>query len=272
MITRSLSYTTNYYYSLNSKELNFHNYACFSSLYKQTMTLPFDSKNYGSLGVKVYFDKELNNEMRDNYCLLDDSELQEYIKWIKETTGFNFKICDKIEINDGFSDFNHRILRVEFKKRYPYEIRLISALIRNIYEFPYNVMVKSAFLMNNIEEFKHLDYTQRFCIAVNSIDGYNTGHSVFSYDGVDFYNGKSIKERYLESKGNEKNVQSFMLISKQNLKFTRSDGIDNNWCNDEEDGEEDEPQIFDSLEDNLISDELKNLFLNNYEIIKKNYE
>jgi hypothetical protein len=268
MVTNCLNYTTNYYYSINSNELTFKNYICFAELYGKTNYLLNLPDNYGKLGVKIYFSKELNSQMYDNYCLLNDEELKEYLLWIKKTTGFNLKVSNKIQIDDHIEDLNYKILSVKYTKKYPYEIKLIAALIRNLYEFPYNVMIKSALLMKNNEEFQHLDYTQRFCISVNSISGYNTGHSIFTGQGTDLYDNKSIRKRYLKAKKSERNVEYFMY-KRKDCEFNRiyMDGHDRS--NNDED---DEKSIFDCLENNYISDEIKDIFIKNYKIIKRNYE
>jgi len=270
MVINCLNYTTNYYYAINSDELVFRNYVCFAEMYRKTQYLSQTPSNFGQLGVKVYFSKELNNQMHDNYCLLNDEKLKEYLLWIKKTTGFNLKVSNKVQINDGIEDLNYKILSVKFTKKYPYEIKLIAALIRNLYEFPYNVMIKSAFLMKNHEEFQHLDYTQRFCVAVDSISGYNTGHSTFSRYGTDLYDNKSIRKRYLKAKKLERNVEYFMYKT-QKCEFDRI-YMNGHERNDEEEDEENEKSIFDCLEEDYISDELKDLFIENYEIIKENYE
>lgn len=256
MVTNCLNYTTNYYYQLNDKPIEFRNYVCFSQLYRETRSLP--SFNRGKLGIKVYFDKELNEQAYDNYCLLDDNELNQYIDWLKKTTGFKIKISNKIEISDKINNSNYKIISVSFKKKSPYEIRLISALIRNLYECPYNIMVKTAFLMKSLPEFKRLGFTSRLCIVVNSISGYNSGHSTFGIQGTDLYNNKSIKERYVGASKTENNVNSFML-QKKALGFDRI-------------GYEYNDEFFNSLEENYISDAFTKILVENYKIMKTNNE
>ena len=266
MITNALNYKCLYYYKLNKDELVFRKYLCFSDLYRVTKMLPGRNINSGTIGIKVFFSKDLNNRMINNYCLLNDLELKHYMQWIKNTTGFNLTKYNRTKIFDNINDDNYKILRVRFKDKYPYEIRLIAALVRNLYEFPSNVMVKSAFIMKNYKEFKNLDFTQRLCIAVNSIFGYNTIHTVFSYGGTDFYNNKSIKARYEKAKFTENNVEYFMLKTNQiKLERTYAYGHDKN--NNEED---EETSMFNSLEEDYISDEYMEILQKNYKIMKNN--
>ena len=267
MITNALNYKCLYYYKLNKDELVFRKGLCFSDLYRVTKMLPGRNINSGTIGIKVFFSKDLNNRMINNYCLLNDLELKHYMQWIKNTTGFNLTKYNRTKIFDDINDDNYKILRVRFKDKYPYEIRLIAALVRNLYEFPSNVMVKSAFIMKNYKEFKNLDFTQRLCIAINSICGYNTGHTVFCYNGTDFYNNKSIKERYEEAKSTENNVQYFMRkINKIEFERIYSDGH----YHKNEDEEDEECSIFDSLEEDYISDEYMEILQKNYKIMKEN--
>ena len=262
MVTNCLNYTTNYYYSLNKRPLVFINHVCFSSLYGETRTLTRLPVNSGKIGVKVYFSKKVNEEMHDNYCLLNDRELSEYIEWIRKTVGFNLKINDKIKIDDMIGDLNYKIITVSFTKKYPYEIRLIAALIRNLYECPYNIMVKAAFLMSDLDEFKHLDFTERFSIAVNSLNDYNSNHSTFEYNGSDFYSNKSLRRRYLDTYKLENNVAGFML-KRGNIRFNRYN------CKVVTDPNT-EATIFDTLEEDYISNEFKKILIENYKIIKAN--
>lgn len=258
MVTNGLNYTTNYYHSLNDSPLEFNNWVCFSSLYNKTSRMPSYPNVKGNIGIKVYFSKELNKLYYDNYCLLNEDELSEYIEWIKKITKFNIKISDKIQITDKIDNYDHKILTVKFTKKYPYETRLICASIRSLYECPYNLMIKTAFLMKSHEEFSNLDFTERFCIAINSISGYNTTHSIFYYYGVDLYNDKSLRKGYCQKIGRELNVQNFMLKDSENENYSRiyySKDSNNN--------------IFNNIENNKIIDNFKKVLITNYKITKK---
>lgn len=270
MITRELNYLTSYAWKINKGGYSYRKDAvCFSSLYSDTRHISSKRKNNGCIFVKIYFDKELNMDRVDNYCLLNESELKEYFHWIKKITGFNLKLSDNNQIAEPHERYNYKIIKVQFLKRSAYEIKLICALIRNLYECPYSIMVKSAFLMKDLEEFKYLDFSQRFSIVVNSISGYGTGHSVFSYDGTLYYNDKSLKERYLAATESENNVNQFMLYDKfKNIKFDKYSCYKTKNQNEDEDDYE---TIFDTLEEDYISNEFKDILIGNYKIIKENY-
>ena len=161
MITNCLNYKCLYYYKFKEEPIEIENWVCFSKMYRKTQAMPIRNVNSGKIGIKVYFSEELNKEMVDNYCLLDDNELKEYFDWVKKVTGFVVRESNEINIPFGPESNNFKVFEVNFRNRYPYEIRLIAALIRNIYECPYNMMAKIACLMKHHEEFYDLDFTQR---------------------------------------------------------------------------------------------------------------
>ena len=266
MVINALNYKTVYSWSINNKAEEVRGRAaCFSKLYGEAFREMRSSKtNFGKINIKVYFSRDRNQDAEDNYCLLNNVELKEYIEWIKKITKFNIKISKKIKIDDYCNDLNYKILSIKFTKRMPYEIKLICALVRNLYECPYNIMVKTAFLLKNHEEYANLDFTERFCIAINSIAGYNTGHSTFQYEGVDWYNDKSLRNRYCKAARTEMNVNGFML-KKNRLNYDR-EYFDSH---DRED-DDDDSTIFDSLEEDYISNEYMKILQKNYKIMKNN--
>ena len=267
MEINNLNYLATYKWKLNNnEERTITSGACFSSLYGESRGLPGNPINSGTVSIKVYFSKEMNLDMIDNYCLLSESELTEYIEWIKKITKFNVRISKKDDIKNNYHYTNYKIITLRFTKKMPYEIRLICALIRNLYECPFNIMVKTAFLMGNLDEFKDLDFTERLCISINSITGYREVHSAFEGSGTNFYDNKSLRKRYLKAAKTEMNVNGFMLkLDEVKLSRLRFNGheINNN--------DDDEGNIFDSLEENIISEEFMDVITKNYKIIKENY-
>ena len=265
MEINNLNYLATYKWKLNNnEERTITSGACFSSLYGESRSIPNAPVNSGTISIKVYFSKEMNEGMVDNYCLLNDIELKEYFEWIKKITKFNIKISKNIEIDDYCRDANYKMLSIKFTKRMPYEIKLICALVRNLYECPYNIMVKTAFLLKNHEEYVNLDFTERLCIAINSIAGYNTGHSTFSDNGVDWYNDKSLRNRYCKAARTEMNVNGFMLKNNR-LNYDR-----NYFYSHDRNDEDDDSTIFDSLEEDCISNEYMKILQKNYKIMKNN--
>lgn len=263
MQTSNLNYLATYEWSLNNRvKQDRADASCFSSLYYESKNLVNDPVNSGIVSIKVYFSKEMNLDMIDNYCLLNESELAEYIEWIKKTTKFNIKISKGADIKNNYDNTDYKILTVKFTKKMPYEIRLICALIRNLYECPFNIMVKTAFLMGNLDEFKHLDFTERLSISINSIIGYREVHSVIESSGTNFYDNKSIRKRYLKISKVGMNVSNFM-IRENKIGLNRYNFIDQIDPDTEE-------NIFDSLEEDYISEDFKQILISNYKIMKEN--
>lgn len=267
MIINALNYKTVYSWSINDGMEEIRQSAvCFSSLYNEAHYKMKNTKtNFGKINIKVYFSKDVNQNSEDNYCLLSDVELKEYIEWIKKITKFNIQISKKIKIDDSCDDLNYKILSIKFTKRMPYEIKLICALVRNLYECPYNIMVKTAFLLKNYEEYENLDFTERFCIAINSISGYGTGHSVFYGEGVNFYNDKSLRSRYCKAIIDEMNVNGFML-KLDKIKYDRKRFN----SRDQDSDENEHSPMFNSLEEDYISNKYMEILQKNYKIMKNN--
>ena len=262
MVNNGLNYHTIYSWSLNGSDEKIRNWVCFSELYRETRKIDERSANSGKISIKVYFDPKFNAINKDNYCLLNDGELKEYFDWIKKITKFNLRISKTIQLNDKMDEYESKVITTKFSKKTPYEIRLICALIRNLYENPYNIMIKSAFLMKSMEEFSELDFTERLCISINSISGYNSGHSTFERYGAGFYNNKSLRKRHLLAAKVENNVNGFMLKNIQ-VEFDRI------YCGDTESNDSDD-SVFSPLEKDVMPNMLRNKLIKNYELIKNN--
>ena len=252
MITNGLNYATHHFYKISREPLEFINDVCFSQMYRRSSKLNPSKKISAKLGVKVFFDKELNNKFVDNYCLLNEREVSEYLNWVKYITGISIKES-KTLISDSIESTDFKVYEVNIRNRYPYELRTIAGLIRNMYEMPFNIMVKIAFLMKFHDEFKTLDFTERLSVAINSIHGYREVHAMFSQKGVLFLNNKQFKARYAEYKGKLMNVCEFfnnkVTTPEVRIKYT----------------DYDETGFWDCLEKDIISDEIKKILVINYE-------
>ena len=66
-----MNYHTSYGWLINKENYSYRkNAACFASLYADTRRMSNKRKNRGYILVKIYFDKNSNMDMIDNYCLL----------------------------------------------------------------------------------------------------------------------------------------------------------------------------------------------------------
>ena len=254
MVTNGLNYATHHFYKINKNQLEFINGNCFNQMYRQSSYLHSTIKISARLGVKVFFDKKLNDDYIDNYCLLNEQEVSEYLNWVKYITGISIKES-KTLILDSIKSTDFKIYEVNIRNRYPYELRIIASLIRNIYEMPFNIMIKLAFLMKSHDEFKSLDFTERLCIAINSLHGHRDIHAMFYNVGVVPMNNRQLKSRYLEYRGRLVNVCGFF----KDRATTPENRIEYNENDYEESG------FWDCVEKNIISDEIKKVLIINYE-------
>lgn len=218
MKSNNLKYYTSYRFRFNRNSWTFRNYSsCFSSLFYGIN----DNNNNGELRVFICTDDSLNKKNQNNICLLSKSSVKKYINWISEISGLKLKIYkpNKIDINNEM-DTNGFYIGVKFKDNTKYEVKLIATLIRQLYEVPFNLQLKTAFLMNRLKEFKHLDFSERLCIAINSFisDDNRSVHSSYYGNHVILINNKDIKGRYNYAKKNLTNVETFYKTKDINTK------------------------------------------------------
>lgn len=263
MKTRGLNYRTIYRYNLKDNDSYDISSICFARLFKETESYR-DNIQSGYLKVKIFIENNYNKKFFDNYCILSTTEIKEYLKWLRSITKLSFKQLRNGNIEPELNDSKFKIICVTLEDSTPYVARLSATMIRNMYEMAYQIPLKLAFLMNNIEEFSNLDFTEKYCIAINSIKGYGTGHSMYESRGTKFYNNKSIRKRYLKASKSEKNVNQFMEDDENYcLKLKKE-----YWNKVEEDENGNEISYFNFLEENTITDEFKEILLYNYNLMK----
>jgi len=251
MNTNGLNYCTNYSYRFNSDEIENCNASCFNDLYRRSKNL---SKISGFIATKVFFDKKLNENCKNNYCLLNDSEVKKYLEWIEFVTEFKVEESNEFPVIDKISSAKFKIFTTKFEDKFSYEVRLIPALIRNMYEFPFNEIVKTAFLMETYAEFIDLDFTERLCVSINSTRRNDCGHSIFNGNSVFLYSNESIRFRYLDNKSKLVNVNGFLELDIE-LELAKVDYFDGE-CNLIEESQE-------------LSKGFREVLISNYKSMKK---
>lgn len=246
MNTNYLNYYNYYKYKINLDD-KFQNgeYICFSQVYPKL----YKFNNNGVIYLFVNQDKTLNEQSVDNYCILSSKEINQYIKWLNEMTGIDIKKVAAIKGHKGEKGFS---VRITMNNNYAFEIRLLLALIRNMYEWTFNVQLKTAFLMEGLDEFKHLDLSERICIANNSIHDSNSNHSTHQYSNCVMINNEKFIEQYNNKKSVKFNVHDFYNYKG---KFKTED-----WNEIRE--------TSNKAESGVISDLLKETLINNYELMK----
>lgn len=253
MRINGFSYLTMYDFKLDHYSEYFKSISssCFSTLFGRSDTL----HNNGFFRTFIYKDDSMNKEYKDNYCLLSNYHIRKYIKWLSEISGVKLKIMNprKSDVDNEFKG-NGFFVKAIFKDNTSYEVKLIPTMIRMLYEVPFNIQLKTATLMGRLKEFKHLDFSERLCIAINSIRNYSFRevHSPYYDARVRLTNNDSIKKKYIQSL-NKNKVSDF--YSHHDL-YVKTLII------------EDNQKIINDLENNIINEEYKKILLDNYNLIK----
>lgn len=206
-----LDYSTTYSYDLkNKKGLRFRSEsmlisnACFARLFSDV-----NYRNNLSGKLVIFINRDINylvKEKLDNLCLLNNNELNEYLRFIKSLDS-NVKISKsktikKHKSEDGFC------ITLRFDNSSSWTIKTMATLIRNIYESTYSIQLKTAFKMKNHKEFKGMDLNERLCVAMNAINVKGYGHAVYCRYAKS-YTKAQLVERYDKNKDKLINVSCF---------------------------------------------------------------
>lgn len=248
-----LSYCNKYQFRVNDYTSLNINSVCFGDLFKKLERV---NTNSGTLRIWFASDDKLNKKGWSNYCLLTEKELKFYFSWVKYVTGldFSYKKLDKIEIES--TECNGYVVNLKFKNKSAYLIKLFATLIRNVYEKPFNIQLKTAMLLNEYSGFKNLDFTSRLMISVASITDDDNRDVHASY--YPYHSQKLIKKQKLKDRVSKRRLQDNVsgTFPDYDKKYFKKIVIENN--ND----------IFLSLENNSISEQLLEKLKQNYKIIK----
>lgn len=210
----------------------------------------YNSKLSGTITLFVNKDPEFaKSNRRDNYCILTRNEINYYLRFLNKFSE-NIKI-KKVDYHKELSNDNFGI-KMSFKDVYPYEMRLMLTFVRNMYESTYSLQLKTALLMKDVKEFRHLDFHQRLSVAVNSIQARGYGHSNYEHS-MEFSTLEDILNRYKKIVCKATSVNSF--YKRINLDFERLNYYENN-------------QLFLDLIDNRISTNIMEILIYNYNLIK----
>jgi len=253
MNTNYLSYQTKYQFRINRNNRPIIDDVCFGSLFRAL-------NNFNNSGIlKIWFasDDRLNKHKKSNYCLLTEKELKFYFSWVKYVTGLNFSYKKVNEIQFGLIDSSGYVVSLRFKNKSAYLIKLFATLIRNVYETPFNIQLKTAMLLGRYVGFKKLDFTSRLMLSIASILD-ESGRDVHASYRPE-YSQKLIKKQKLKYKVFKCNARAdisstFPDYNKLHIRKVIIEKDEN---------------IFLSLENSLISQELIEILKKNYKTIKK---
>jgi hypothetical protein len=225
MNVRYLNYYANYSWNIKGLEIESASQSaiCFSRIYSLLGRPELGGLLSGN--VNIFVNKSLDfivNKQNDNYCILDKNELNYYLRFLNK---FNDNmVVKKVKAKSHISNDNFTI-ELLFKNVRPYEIRLMMALVRNMYEVSYSLQTKLAFLMKNLKEFKKLDFSERLCLSINSISVRGYGHSIYGANNVKLINNNDLIERYKIIVPFETEVNNFLQDDSKNYEIIRYDDI-----------------------------------------------
>lgn len=208
MKIKYLSHYTYYKYSLNENGCILSgNTACFAPLYSHGKNL-----NNGEVKIFVNRDPLVNEKNLDNYCLLTMDEVVEYLTWLQKMTGIELSIStDKdLTMTNTLSSTNYFFVNVSLENNTNFELKFILALIRDMYEFSFNLQTKAVFLMNDVDELCLLDLSERICLTKNSIPMINGNHSTY-LSSIKSMNNKQFIERYEQKKRIMDKIHNFYI-------------------------------------------------------------
>ena len=181
-------------------------YVCFSGLYNEA------SRGHdfnGHIKIKVCLTNKDNAKRLDNYCLITKDQVKEYLGLLTHMTmGYWTFLCEDY-------DEDYILITCTTNKDVNfYQIRLIPAMVRVLFENNYNYVIKLAFLMGKEIDFMDLDLAQRFTLALNCFTNDNPGHSVhysgYSEGSTDIFDNDSLQSRFDHAVSDFMNVSQFI--------------------------------------------------------------
>lgn len=253
MRVKGLNYQVYYSYELTRKKGNAIDkklvrgeeylnsaYVCFSELYNNA---PNGYNFNGHIKIKICMTDKENAKRLDNYCLITKEQVKEYLGLLTHISmGYWTFLCE------DYDDDYILITCTTNKDVDFYQVRLIPAMVRVLFENNYNYVIKLAFLMGKEIDFMDLDLAQRFTLALNCFLNDNPGHSIHydRYDGgsTDIFDNDSLQSRFDHAISEFMNVNQF-ISSQKDMRFP--DQI----------SPESAEEVIESLEKNEINEKLK---------------
>jgi len=249
---RPRKYICKYSYSFDIKKnakISREYAACFSKLYTE---MPRGGKYNLNVSLMIYTENVLNSDEKDNYCILSPRQLNEYIKFVEEVCGVKIIKSRSMKCEQYKCKYNR--IDIQLRDKSYFDLKLVTTLMRNTYEWTFNLQLKTAFLMKKIKEFKNLDLSQRLCVAINTIYNSNSGHSSY-IDDVKLTNKNELIDRI--SFINRNNIRNVNYLYEHPYRSVNKYLVYDN-----------DSYIATKLESNVINDEFKKELIKNYNLMK----
>lgn len=204
-IFRYLGYYTEYEYKIQGMKdyKKASNTACFAeALSKMRSKFKTDEKFSGSYKIRIYRTKFQISKSKSNFCLLSKKEIRDYINILKKVIDFKWRF-----LKDNKDFFT---IKADIQEGYHTTHRAVLFWIRNLYEFPFNVLVKDAELFRKDHRYSYIgalnihrlvyisNYLNEDCHSMfkhlyNNLGTLDEYKRAFNYDR-DFYVSDAIRD------------------------------------------------------------------------------
>lgn len=150
-IFRFLGYYTDYKYKIQGMEdyRQAGNHACFAEvLHKMRSEFETGERFSGSYKIRIYRTKCQLEDQKNNFCLLSKKEIRDYINILKKVVKFRWRFLK--------DNKNYFTIKADIPEGYHTTHRAVLFWIRNLYEFPYSVLVKDAELFRKDHRYSYI--------------------------------------------------------------------------------------------------------------------
>lgn len=175
-IFRFLGYYTDYEYKIQGmkdyKEAS--NTDCFAeALQKMRSNFETSEKFSGSYKIKIYRTDRKIKDSKNNFCLLSKKEIRDYINILKKVVKFRWRF-----LKDNKDYFT---VKADIQEGYHTTHRAVLFWIRNLYEFPFNVLAKDAELFRKDHRYSYIGALNIHRLVYISNNLNKDCHSIFKY-------------------------------------------------------------------------------------------
>lgn len=194
-IFRFLGYYTDYEYKIQGMKdyKKAGNTACFAeALQKMRSNFETSEKFSGSYKIKIYRTDRKIKESKSNFCLLSKKEIRDYINILKKVVKFRWRF-----LKDNKDYFT---VKVDIQEGYHTTHRAVLFWIRNLYEFPFNVLVKDAELFRKDHRYSYIGALNIHRLVYISNCLKEDCHSLFKYH----YNSLGTLDEYQRAFNNDR--------------------------------------------------------------------
>lgn len=196
-IFRFLGYYTDYEYKIQGMKdyKKAGNTACFAeALQKMRSNFETSEKFSGSYKIKIYRTDRKIKDSKSNFCLLSKKEIRDYINILKKVVKFRWRF-----LKDNKDYFT---VKADIQEGYHTTHRAVLFWIRNLYEFPFNVLVKDAELFRKDHRYSYIGALNihRLVYISNCLN--EDCHSMFKYH----YNSLGTLDEYQRAFNNDREL------------------------------------------------------------------